>query len=244
VEKLSEVAAEFKENILRLIYPRRCIFCNQIINIEDKAYLCSECANSVDKISGNACEMCGRPIEYAGRCRQCNSVKHRYDAGFALYLYKDKVRLAIHRMKYGKKGGYCRFLGYSMAEYADKVNVPRVDYVCPVPIHWRREHNRGYNQSELLARSYADKRGQQLELLLKRVVYTKPQSALKRAERAKNIKNVFELRKGCPDLKGKSVLLIDDIFTTGSTVDECTRVLKKHGAKSVYVYCLSVSEYD
>jgi ComF family protein len=188
--------------------------------------------------------MCGTPVEHPGKCRQCNSSKHRFDAGFAVYLYEDSVRKAIHRFKYGGKGGYAEFFGRAMALFADYANVPEVDFVCPVPIHSSRYHDRGYNQSELLARVYAEQRGERLEVLLKRAVNTKPQSGLKAKERAENIKNAFALSDNVTDIKGKSVLLIDDIFTTGSTADECTRVLKKNGAAYVYVLCLSVRAID
>lgn len=237
-----------KNIILRCIFPRRCVFCDEIINIEDDIYVCADCLAD-DKVKtswvgGELCEKCGKPIEFSGLCKSCQRSKHRFDRAYAVYPYEDDIRLAVHRFKYSNRSSYARFFGREMAKFADKYNVPLVDYVVPVPLHKKRLKKRGYNQSALLADVYCEQRGQTRADLLERVVGTKPQNSLDKSERTKNMKNVFSLAEGDYELKGKSVLLIDDIFTTGTTVDECTKVLKKAGIKNVYVLCLSISLYD
>lgn len=232
------------EIVLRSIYPRRCIICRRILPLTLEEYLCGECHNKIEWISGSVCESCGKPIPAYGRCRSCNSMRIYYDKGYAVYVYKDEMRDAIHRFKYGGKGGFARFFGREMALFADLEDIPLTDLIVPVPIHSERQRKRGYNQSELLADIYCSIRGSESVRLLKRVKKTKPQSGLKKEDRIKNVRGVFAINDCGIDIKGKSVLLIDDIYTTGSTVNECARVLKRAGAKSVYVFCLSISEVD
>ena len=139
---------------------------------------------------------------------------------------------------------YAEYFGYTMARYADVSDIPFVDFVVPVPIAEDRFLDRGYNQSLLLAEVFAREREEVCEELLVRVRNTKPQNNLTSKERAKNIKDAFALVDETIDLKGKRIMLIDDIFTTGSTMNECARVLKKHGASEVYSFCLSIREIE
>ena len=224
-----------------LIFPSRCIFCRDILPFGNKDYICEKCAENIEEISGNVCLKCGRPVRYHGLCRQCSSAKHTFEGGYALYLYKDEVRSAIHRFKYGRRGSYARYFGRAMAIYADYIEIPYVDYVVPVPVHSSRLRHRGFNQSRLLAEIYAAERDEILGDVLQRVKHTKAQSGLTKTQRMLNVRGAF---RSTEDVRGKTILLIDDIFTTGSTVDECTRVLKRAGAKEVYVFCLAVRELD
>lgn len=154
------------------------------------------------------------------------------------------MRSAIHRFKYGGKGGYAKYFGYEMARFADYSDVPFVDFVVPVPIHRKRMLTRGYNQCELLAEVFAKERDEVCINLLERVKNTRPQSGLKKSQREQNIKGAFALSDIGIDIKGKNIMVIDDIFTTGSTMDECAKVLKKHGAAHVYAMCLSIRVQD
>lgn len=232
------------KTIERIVFPSRCVFCTEVLPFGNKELICDECASRIEEISGIICEKCGRPIRYHGQCRQCNSTKHRFDTAFSVYLYKDEVRSAIHRFKYGSKGSYAAYFGRAMATFADYNDVPFVDYVVPVPVHKSRLRRRGFNQSELLARVYAEHRDETVLNLLVRIKHTKAQSGLNTAQRLENIKGAFALADTDENIKGKTVLLIDDIFTTGSTLDECTRVLKKAGISKVYVLCLSIRDID
>jgi ComF family protein len=230
--------------IARILFPRRCVFCKTVLNIDYDDYICTECAERIEKISGNVCEKCGVPIVGVGRCRNCNSQEHQFDKGYAVYVYEGEIRATILRFKYNNKGGYARFFGRELAKYAEECELPRVDYVVPIPIHKDRLRKRGYNQSLLVAEVYCKERGECCAALLERTGKTKPQSGLSKTDRAKNVKNAFAISDKSISIKGKSILLIDDIFTTGSTVDECARVLKKAGADKVYSLCLSIDRKD
>lgn len=233
-----------RDIIIRCIFPRRCVFCNAVLDINYEFYICHDCEKTVSWINGNVCEKCGKPIEHYGRCRRCNSMEHKFDTAYAVYVYEDEVRKAVHRFKYKNKGSYARFFGHELARFADFEDIPPVDYVVPVPIARARLHERGYNQCALMADEYCKLRNETRADLLERVRKTKPQSGLKREERVKNIRGAFAVKDCGINLKGKSILLIDDIFTTGSTVDECAKVLKRAGVGAVYVLCLSISEAD
>ena len=232
---------KLKDVLIRFVYPRRCVLCSELIGIESDKYLCSDCEKATEYISGNVCEKCGMPIDYPGMCRHCRNTKRHFDEAFAVYRYEGRIREAIHRFKYRGKGGYAKFFGTEMAHFADLEEVPYVDYVVPVPISDERRRRRGYNQCELLADVYCRERRQVCINALVRIKKTKPQNELKRKERVKNVKNAFALSNDTVDLKDSSVLIIDDIFTTGSTADECAKVLKRAGAAEVYVLCLSIS---
>lgn len=232
------------EKTLRFIYPKRCLFCYRVLPLNYDEDVCAECENTIDCIGNPACVQCGTPIECYGKCSRCAKNNFCFDEGFAVYVYKDFPREAILRFKFGDMYKYAEYFGYTMARYADISDIPFVDYVVPVPIHEWKLLKRGYNQSLLLAQVYAREREEDCVELLVRVKNTKPQNKLSRNERDKNIKGAFALKDEKIDLKGKSVLLIDDIFTTGSTINECARILKKYGAHEVYSFCLSVRELE
>ena len=227
--------------IIRCVYPRRCVFCDEILEIDDKNYVCEKCSSETEWISGKVCEKCGMPINYFGMCIRCKKTKRHFDTAYSVYRYEGKVRRSIHRLKYNKRGSYARFYGKEMAHFADLENIPYVDYVVPVPISKSRLRKRGYNQCELLARAYCKARKQVYLDILKRTKRTKPQNKLNLDQRKSNVKGAFKIKDTKFDLHNKSFLIIDDIFTTGSTADECAKILKNAGAKEVYVFCLSIS---
>ena len=230
------------EKFLRMLYPKRCIFCYKVFPEDVEEDVCPECEKSIDCIGNPACVQCGIPIEHYGKCSRCAKNKYFFDEGFAVYVYKDFPREAILRFKFSDMYNYAEYFGYTMARYADVSDIPFVDYVVPVPIHKCKLLKRGYNQSLLLAEVYAREREEVCVEMLVRVKNTKPQNNLNSKAREKNIKGAFALIDENINLKGKSIMLIDDIFTTGSTINECARVLKKHGADKVYSFCLSIRE--
>lgn len=236
---------DIKDSFLRILYPRRCVICDNIISYECNYFICPDCEGKNEWIKGKVCDKCGKPIDYMGLCKTCRNSKYFFDKAYALYVYKDEIRESIHRMKYSKRGSYTRYYGMDMAEFADKHNLPHVDYVTCVPVHRSRYVKRGYNQSYLLAEAYCKHRGEQYKLLVLRKRKTKTQSSLNKEQRKVNIKGVFSFNTECGvDIKGKSVLIIDDIYTTGSTINEIARVLKNAGAKTVYALCLSIVDVD
>jgi ComF family protein len=163
-----------------------------------------------------------------------------YEAAAAPYLYEGSLMTAIHHYKYGPKSSLASSLGPLLARFAEGW-IKNSDglLTMPVPLHPKRLRERGFNQSLLLARHVAGRLQSELDFLsLRRVRYTLPQTGLGKDERRKNVRGAFELRE--PEMvKGKTILLVDDVSTTGNTLNECARVLKKAGCKKVLCLVLA-----
>ena len=222
--------------VLNLIYPPRCAVCLDIIPMGGNKYLCGPCFESMNKNNGIT-------VKYFND----KSIKftENITSAFAVYSYGE-VREAV---RYFKFDGYKRS-GAAFAEIMHEVaqrNFPYIfkdcDLLVPVPIHSKRYKERGFNQSEIMAERLAELTG--IKTAADTIIRTKetaPQSSLNASERRKNIKGAFEFGNG--DVKGMNILLIDDIFTTGATLNECASVLLKNGAKEVNCYTFAAAILD
>jgi ComF family protein len=156
-----------------------------------------------------------------------------FDAAYCFGSYDGKLRELIHLYKYGR----IQTLARPLADFLVRA-LPldeRFDAVTPVPLHWRKQWQRGFNQAELLARAIARRRGIPVVRALGRARYTQTQAGLSNTERRKNVAAAFRCRRAARTLAGRRVLLIDDVLTTGSTAAACARMLKQAGAASVVV---------
>jgi len=164
----------------------------------------------------------------------CRSGRRGFDEAFCYGAYEGTLRKLIHLFKYQGMRGLARPLGGLLAGA-----VPRdrqFDAVAAVPLHWRRRWQRGFNQSELLGRAFARRRGIPVLCLLRRGTATRVQAGLSNAQRRENVAGAFVARRRVP---GMRILLVDDVMTTGATVGACARALKKAGARSVSVLTLA-----
>lgn len=157
---------------------------------------------------------------------------------FTLYKYEVGLKRVIHDMKFRKAKRYGRHLNWLLETGCRDRSFKGVDAVVPVPLHADRLNERGFNQTELIFRTWAENRGLKWQEALIRIRKTKPQWELTLAERRSNIKGAFRVIR-TEFVTGKSILLVDDIFTTGLTLDECAKELKKAGAKQVS--CLTLA---
>lgn len=204
--------------------------------------ICDSCRKKIKKISEPRCKRCGRPIRSKEQefCHDCQNKKHIYKEGMAVYLYKGEVRKAVHRMKFQNQRVYARIFGRLMAKEAEeKIQRWGAEAVIPVPMYRKKQRLRGYNQAELLAREITDQRNLPLicDLVL-RVKNTKPQKELEGKDREENLKKAFIITKN--DVKLRKILIVDDIYTTGSTVDAIAEVLKKSGVEEIYFLSLCI----
>lgn len=237
------------EGFLEALFPRTCLMCNTLLNYGGDNILCQSCHDLYPFISNPHCKKCGKPIENKDRvyCYDCYRDDHHFDMGRALWSYEGAVKDAIHDLKYHNKPYKARALSKALATFYNDVFRYDIDYpidlIIPVPLHKKRESERGYNQSTLMVKllskslniPYSDH-------IIKRTVNTKPLKQLTNKERCLHIVNAFTYSKS-PSSCGiinKSILLIDDIYTTGTTVDEISRILKRNGAANVYVLCVSI----
>jgi ComF family protein len=196
------------------------------------------------------CKKCGRPVHNSIQeyCFECSKRDYSFEYGRALFLYDDAMRKSIYAFKYKYKKDYARYYASEMARIlGDAIREISPDVMIPVPIHAKRKAVRGYNQAELISRRLSKLTGipQDVDLLV-RVKNTKAQKALGDAERYANLKDAFSISANVPAAARsyKRVLLVDDIFTTGSTIEMCTRKLLDFGIESVCFVCLCIGGTD
>lgn len=237
-------AASLIRSFIDLIYPPRCTVCSAFIQennefFNQKAFsLCRECLNDFTPIASPLCPICGMPFSVGSEdhvCEACLKKRPFFDRTRAPFLYDGRLMTAIHRFKYGGRSHLAGTLGPLLASFAtsrfDDLTDP---LVMPIPLHPKRLRERGFNQSLLLARPVAKELKAELDFLsLRRIRYTLPQIGLKSDERRKNVRRAFVLHAG-KSVQDRTVILVDDVATTGSTLNECSRVLKKAGAEKVF----------
>jgi ComF family protein len=239
---------KFLSQLIDIIYPPRCHICNQFLPLDEKPHvsfhLCNSCLESLTPITHPMCTVCGMPFPASKGtdhlCEDCLRKRPWYDFLRSPYLYSGPLIEAIQRFKYNIETHLKSSLGHLLSSFAKEWIPERKDCVIiPVPLHSRRLRERGFNQSLLLARILASDLGNQLDYLsLIRNRYTRAQTGLKKKERRKNVKDAFSVIQ--PNaIKDKKILLVDDVFTTGYTLNECARTLKKSGATTVI--CLTVA---
>jgi ComF family protein len=189
----------------------------------DAEYFCTSCRTPF---------LNRHPLDSEGRCGLCRSGLRGFDAAYCYGAYEGVLRGLIHLFKYGKVKTLAEPLGGLLAEAMPRDE--RFDMVTAVPLYWRREWQRGFNQSQLLARALARRAGLAPVSLLKRVRSTAVQAGLNNSSRRRNVAGAFEpKRRACALAAGKRILLIDDVMTTGSTAASCALALKRAGAARV-----------
>lgn len=226
--------------ILKLLYPPRCPVCDKIWADPEKL-CCPSCAPNLPWVRGAVCLKCGKPVEKdAEYCRDCRVQKHQYTQGTAAFTYAGGLPDAVYRMKYQNRRDYLEFFTDSIiAACGQKIRRWNPQMILYVPMHWRRQGMRGFNQSELLAEHLGRKTGIPVEKgVLKCVRKTKAQKTLGRAERQKNLKGSFQVAAQLKNVR--SVLVVDDIYTTGSTMDEIAGTLRQAGVVEVYFAVICV----
>jgi len=236
--------------IIEIIYPPRCPICerflgnNRVKKIQKDLLICQDCFDDFKEITSPLCPICSKPfeseVEEDHLCEDCLRKRPLYDAMGVPYLYEGGLMMGIHQFKYGGKTHLAGSLGPLLASFAKRW-LHKMDgcLMMPVPLHPKRLRERGFNQSLLLARHVAPILGTELDFLtLRRVRDTLPQTGLNRDERRKNVRRAFELKEK-KVVKGRSIILVDDVATTGSTLSECARVLKRSGSHRVLCLVLA-----
>jgi len=226
------------QEILDALYPPRCAACAQV----GYEHWCEDCLSRVSYIAPPVCAKCGTPIDPEGFCPSCPVHPLLPEAVRAAAHYEGAVKEAIHRLKYAAKPAVAPALAQLLIQaWHSALSEPlrAAQGVIPIPIHRERERERGFNQSVLLARHFCHAVGLPLwDDVLVRAVYRQPQVGLNAAQRAQNVKDAFRVVRS-EEVAGKRVLLMDDVWTTGSTLNEAARALLQVGA--AHVFALTVA---
>ncbi len=219
-------------------FPVTCSGCGVTLPPEDRFRVCSACVESIPLMAGLVCVHCGVPLPDGGAsCFNCRARPPRHITAIrSCVAYEGLSRDLLKRFKYGNRDFLDRFLGRLLtAGYEIHHKLLReCDAIVPVPLHPLRRLFRGYNQAELLARVLSAHLGKPvIAHALRRTAYSRPQFHLNREERYENLKNVFSSNKHI-DLKNRTILLVDDICTTGATLSYCAAALRRAGAEKVF----------
>ncbi len=237
----------------QLVLPVHCAACGAPAPPDRRWPLCEVCGREMaDLISAPYCPLCGRragPYTVGpDGCLFCRAYPVRFRGAVRVGPYEGPLKTLILRCKYERRVAIAGALGgllrerLALAPWADQV-----DLIAPVPLHWTRGIRRGFNQAAVLARELAaaaPKAGGVSSRLLRRTRQTPHQTDLPAARRRKNVHGAFAARGSKDALKGKGVLLVDDVMTSGTTIGECTRVLRRAGARDVYVAVVATADYD
>lgn len=224
LSRTTNVVKAAVQSMVAALLPRDCLLCNAA---SGDAVLCPACADHLPCLTAERCPICALPTPQAQVCGACLKQAPYFDATAAVWRYDFPLDRMIQSLKYSRRLASVDFFGAAL------MALPRssADVILPVPLSAQRLAQRGFNQSVEIARPLARQLGIPLELKnIHRYRDTTPQASLPWKERAKNIRHAFECKVG---LNGKTVLVIDDVMTTGATLNELARTLKAHGAARV-----------
>ncbi|MBQ9795392.1 MAG: ComF family protein [Clostridia bacterium] len=224
--------------ILNLIFPEniKCMFCGEELNQNSYNCTCEECLNTLPFIS-RACSRCGTQLneEEYGVCFRCKTKNYNFVEAKAVFEYKDLPLQVVHNLKYNNKRYLIKYIVKYLVDFYGRWNL-FADYVTYVPMFSKKEKERGFNQAKLMAENFAIQTEIPFINCCEKIKDTRSQTNLNSKERMENIKDCFKFKSEYKkDIKNKTVLIIDDIVTTGATTSELSKVLLSAGASSCYV---------
>jgi len=218
----------FYDKIFNFFFPAKCGFCGEITGTN--SYICSECKRILCNEDRNCCNLCGKKIYLEENiCRECRERRVYYEKLIFFDEYKDVLKDRIIAYKFNDKSYLYSFFAELLM---NKIIDEEIDLITAIPISKRRMKERGYNQSELIAKRISKLTGIPYFKLLVKTRETKRQSELSKIERMINVKDSFVFNNKF-NIKDKKILLVDDVFTTGATINECSKILKKLGSMSI-----------
>lgn len=243
MNKYNVIIENLKEDLLNILFPRTCPVCGEILIVQNYQ-VCENCKKKIKYITEPACKKCGKQllVEEQEYCYDCSRKEHNFTRGISLYCHDEWIRKSIYHFKYNNKREYAKiYANEIILKYKSKIQTWNADYLVPIPIHKSKLNERGFNQAKDLCLELS--RGLEIPMLdncVLRVKKTLPQKELNDKERIINLKNAFKIGKNV--VKLKSIILVDDIYTTGATIDTVSKVLIESGAKDIFFITISTGE--
>lgn len=237
--------ARIVEEVISMIYPKRCPLCGEIIKGNQKL-ACDSCYEELEYIEEPRCKCCSKAIEQeeSEYCYDCNRKEFYFESGVALWNYSSQMKQSLAKFKYHNRREYGEFYGEEFVKiYGDALMNLEPDALIPVPIHWTRYIKRGYNQAAVIANQI----GKRLHIpvvedLLIRTKKTIAQKHLDDKGRERNLQGAFAISEKWKKIEHnmECVVIIDDIYTTGSTINTCAKILMQQGIKEIYFGVLCI----
>ncbi len=245
--KKSSIFARLKELCLGILFPQRCPVCDGILGPEyiGIGRVHDDCNGKLLPTGDCVCMHCGRPVK-AGQeyCYDCSrkDLTESFEQGKSLFLYRGPVRKTMYRFKYSNKREYALFFAEeTWRVYRKWIEQKRIEVIVPVPMYVPKQRRRGYNQAECFAKALSKQSGLPVASgWVERIRDTAPQKELDDIQRKNNLKSAFHCEKNI--VQYNRVLLVDDIYTTGSTADAVVEELKKNGVAEVYFLSICIGE--
>lgn len=234
----------FFKKILEIIFPSHCLYCEKIISAE--GLFCNDCWQKLQFITEPKCNICSNPFEFVVgdnlTCSSCLSNPPSYDASVVIFRYNQIIGKVIGDLKYRDSTYIANKLAKILFIQAQP-EIAEADFIIAVPLHIKRLRKRRFNQSVLLCRALTKTEVTKTKLIpdfLLRIKNTAAQVSLRKKQRQNNLKSAFALNPKYQNIiKDKKILLIDDVMTTGATLENCAKILKKSGAKKVTILTIA-----
>lgn len=240
VNKIKSAFVKFED---LLFENHSCICCGREILDGTKFSICDECLNKMEIIKGKVCAKCGMPVaETATHCGECNKFHYVFDKNISYCFYDDISSSIIKQLKYSSKKYYAKYIAEMMTENLD--NYKGIDFITFVPVNKTRLKFRGYNQAEEISKEISKMTKIPVVKALNKNDGGKNQAELSMKDRFENLKESFTKSEDADKIKDKTVLLIDDVFTTGTTLNECSKVLKTAKPKLIYTMTFAKTKFE
>ena len=233
--------------ILDWVYPPACIACRALLPLNDAArrasYFCEHCESLPEVIGLPVCRVCGAPSsDDIDVCGNCINRRYSFTCNHAAFVYEGILQEILRDIKFRNRRRGAEGLGALWARALADKPVPEADYIVPLPMHRKKQRQRGFNQAEIMAKYLSELYEIPMISALERTRNTPPQSGLSTSRRADNVRGVFEVAdEYVENLVGKKIILVDDIFTTGASLNECANILKLHGVGEVQTMTLCIA---
>lgn len=228
-----------------ILYPKRCAGCDQVLDSKEKNLgFCRECSSQIRLTGQYTCFCCGKPLKDKTDefCTDCMGKSHSFNQNKTVFCYSGPMKISMYRFKYGNRRCYGRtFAAMAQREYGRWIRDKKIEAIIPVPMYKKKVRQRGYNQAEAFAKCLSKVTGiPQDTNLVARIHDTRPMKELDGMQRKANLQKAFTLNES-----GKiynRVLVVDDIYTTGATMDQVAALLKSAGVKEVYGLCVCTGD--
>lgn len=234
---------DFLSALKDLFFPPVCLICRTRLACRQDVMFCHSCMDAISLAKEPFCTCCGRVFRNGAGgshlCSDCLAGSYHFSKARSVFRYDDSTARLLHSFKYGGRTTALATFGALKKSLAHLEELNDQDFIVPVPLHRNRLKERGFNQALLLAKVFFPDQKERIHpALMERCRWTVPQTGLKGKERRKNLKNAFKVKDRIR-LEGKKILIVDDVFTTGTTVNECARTLKQAGAGDVQALTLA-----
>lgn len=231
---------QIKDRIITFFFPRRCAGCDTVIAGAEG--VCRACSKKIRCLTGDTCMICGKKVKDGGvYCYDCSRKKHIFKQNVGVFIYSD-IRESLYRFKYNGRAEYADYYAKKAYElHGKRISSWRADAIVPIPLHPSRYRKRGYNQAEEFAKALSLLTGIPVHTgVLKRVKNTKPLKILSVSERQNNLKKAFLFMQN--DVKLNTIILVDDIYTTGTTLDAASIACVEGGVTRIYTITAAIGK--